>query len=111
MKKYTHFILFDHIGNFYNFVFSLLMLELYYSPIHYWSSDDITVTDIHSALAQEATFLVNLLYVSTLFRVINYSICFSHLGMGAFKTHMTLYNAWNARYDGGIERQMQDRGF
>ena len=33
MKKYTHFILFDHIGNFYNFVFSLLMLELYYSPI------------------------------------------------------------------------------
>jgi hypothetical protein len=21
MKKYTHFILFDHIGNFYNFVF------------------------------------------------------------------------------------------
>ena len=93
MKKCMHFILFDHIGNFYNFVFSLLMLELYYSPIHYGSSDDITVTDIHSAFAQDATFLVNLLYVSTLFRVINYSICFSHLGMGAFKTYVTLYNA------------------
>lgn len=65
MKKYTRFIflIHDHIGNFNNFVFSLLMWELYYSPIHYGSSNDITVTDIHSELAQEATLLGNLLYV------------------------------------------------
>lgn len=41
----------------------MLMWELYYSPVHSGSSDDITVTDIHSALAQEATLLGNLLYV------------------------------------------------
>lgn len=103
MKKYTRFIflIHDHIGNFNNFVFSLLMWELYYSPIHYGSSNDITVTDIHSELAQEATLLGNLLYVEGW--LINYSVCVSYLGMEAFKTQLTLYNAWISRYDGGIE--------